>query len=49
MPKTFTLHSSSKRYSEKKYQGTLVSSPAKANSPMTIKHIVPKEFILNRE
>jgi hypothetical protein len=34
---------------KKKYQGTLVSSPAKANSPRTIKHIVPKEFILNME
>jgi hypothetical protein len=43
------LQSPSKPDSEKKYQGTLVASPAKAISPKTIKHIVPKQLILSRE
>jgi hypothetical protein len=43
------FQSPSKPDSEKKYQGTLVASPAKAISPKTIKHIVPKQLILSRE
>ncbi|KAI4986084.1 hypothetical protein ZWY2020_018714 [Hordeum vulgare] len=46
---TKNFQSSSKSDSEKKYQGTLVASPAKAISPKTIKHIVPKQLILSRE
>ena len=43
------FHSSGKPDSEKKYQGTLIASPAKAISPKTIKNIVPKQLILSRE
>uniref|UniRef100_A0ACD5WGM1 Uncharacterized protein n=1 Tax=Avena sativa TaxID=4498 RepID=A0ACD5WGM1_AVESA len=43
------FQSSGKTDSEKKYQGTLVASPAKAISPKTLKHIVPKQLIFNRE
>ncbi|XP_037436863.1 SEC14-like protein 1 [Triticum dicoccoides] len=46
---TKNFQSSSKPDGEKKYQGTLVASPAKAISPKTIKHIVPKQLILSRE
>jgi len=47
----FTKHfqSSSNSDSEKKYQGTLVASPAKAISPKAINHIMPKQLILSRE
>jgi len=43
------FQSSGKPDSEKKYQGMLVASPAKAISPKTLKHIVPKQLIFNRE
>ncbi|XP_062214144.1 uncharacterized protein LOC133915133 [Phragmites australis] len=42
------LQPSSKAGNDKKYQGTLVASPAKAISPKCVKHIVPsKQLILN--
>ncbi|KAK1642885.1 hypothetical protein QYE76_060690 [Lolium multiflorum] len=43
------FQSPSKQDSEKKYQGTLIASPAKAISPKTIKHILPRQLVLSRE